>query len=197
VAYTDAITTTAANAAYVPKTLTTTKGDIITATAANTPARLGVGSDAQILVADSTASTGLAWSNLGTYTSFSPSLGGITIGNGTVSAFYTQIGKHVHAQVRITLGSTSVVTGAIKFSLPITADNTTIETYAAHSYCQFLDAGTAQYYGGIAFESTTIALAFASVASGNYSSTVSAQTTIPFTFGNGDSIQANIIYRGA
>jgi hypothetical protein len=61
VAYTDAITTTAANAAYVPKTLTTTKGDIITATAANTPARLGVGSNNQILVADSTASTGLKW----------------------------------------------------------------------------------------------------------------------------------------
>jgi hypothetical protein len=61
VAYTDAITTTAANAAYVPKTLTTTKGDIITATAANTPARLGVGSNDQILVADSTASTGLKW----------------------------------------------------------------------------------------------------------------------------------------
>jgi hypothetical protein len=61
VAYTDAITTTAANAAYVPKTLTTTKGDIITATAANTPARLGVGTDAQILVADSSTSTGLKW----------------------------------------------------------------------------------------------------------------------------------------
>jgi hypothetical protein len=45
----------------VPKTLTTTKGDIITATAANTPARLGVGSNDQILVADSTASTGLKW----------------------------------------------------------------------------------------------------------------------------------------
>jgi len=61
VAYTDAITTTAANAAYVPKTLTTTKGDIITATAASTPARLPVGTDAQILVADSSTSTGLAW----------------------------------------------------------------------------------------------------------------------------------------
>ena len=61
VAYTDAITTTAANAAYVPKTLTTTKGDIITATAANTPARLGVGTDAQILVADSSTATGLKW----------------------------------------------------------------------------------------------------------------------------------------
>ena len=69
VAYTDAITTTAANAAYVPKTLTTTKGDIITATAANTPARLGVGSDSQILVADSTASTGLKWATPATSSS--------------------------------------------------------------------------------------------------------------------------------
>ena len=49
VAYTDAITTTAANAAYVPKTLTTTTGDIIYASAANTPARLGVGSTGQVL----------------------------------------------------------------------------------------------------------------------------------------------------
>jgi len=49
VAYTDAITTTAANAAYVPKTLTTTTGDIIYASAANTPARLGIGSTDQIL----------------------------------------------------------------------------------------------------------------------------------------------------
>jgi hypothetical protein len=49
VAYTDAITTTAANAAYVPKTLTTTTGDIIYASAANTPARLGIGSTSQVL----------------------------------------------------------------------------------------------------------------------------------------------------
>ena len=71
VAYTDAITTTAANAAYVPKTLTTTKGDIITATAANTPARLGVGSDNQILVADSSTATGLKWAT--------PSSGALTL----------------------------------------------------------------------------------------------------------------------
>jgi len=57
----DAITTTAANAAYVPKTLVDAKGDILTATADNTPARLAVGTNGQTLVADSTASTGLKW----------------------------------------------------------------------------------------------------------------------------------------
>jgi hypothetical protein len=45
----------------VQPTLFTTKGDIIAASAASNPVRLGVGTDAQILVADSTASTGLKW----------------------------------------------------------------------------------------------------------------------------------------
>jgi len=37
------------------------KGDLIAATAADTPARLAVGTNGQVLTADSTAATGLAW----------------------------------------------------------------------------------------------------------------------------------------
>lgn len=47
------------------------KGDLIGATAADTPARLAVGTNGQVLTADSTASTGLAWA--------SPSSGGMTL----------------------------------------------------------------------------------------------------------------------
>jgi hypothetical protein len=45
------------------------KGDLITATAADTPARLAVGTNGQTLVADSTASTGLKWATPATVSS--------------------------------------------------------------------------------------------------------------------------------
>jgi len=43
------LTTATASSTYIPKTLTTTTGDIIYASAANTPARLAIGSTDQVL----------------------------------------------------------------------------------------------------------------------------------------------------
>lgn len=46
-----------------PLVILDAKGDLISATAADTPARLAVGTNGQILTADSTASTGLKWAS--------------------------------------------------------------------------------------------------------------------------------------
>lgn len=48
-------------ATMVPKSLVDAKGDLFTATADNTPARLAVGANDTILVADSSTATGLKW----------------------------------------------------------------------------------------------------------------------------------------
>jgi hypothetical protein len=52
---------TAANVGAVASSLVDAKGDLVTATADNTPARLAVGSNGQVLVAASGESTGLIW----------------------------------------------------------------------------------------------------------------------------------------
>lgn len=54
-----------------PLTILDAKGDLISATAADTPARLAVGTNGQVLTADSTASTGIKWAT--------PSSGGMTL----------------------------------------------------------------------------------------------------------------------
>jgi hypothetical protein len=55
----NAIDTTMAT--MVPKTIVDAKGDLIAATAADTVSRLAIGSNNQVLTADSTAATGMKW----------------------------------------------------------------------------------------------------------------------------------------
>lgn len=60
-----------ADASGIPATIFDAKGDIIAATAADTADRLGVGTNGQVLTADSTTATGLKWAT--------PSAGGLTL----------------------------------------------------------------------------------------------------------------------
>lgn len=67
---------------------------------------------------DTSVGTGLlAW------TSWTPTLTGITLGNGTITSRYLQIGKTVHFSFIFTLGTTSAITGAVSITLPISKQN--------------------------------------------------------------------------
>jgi hypothetical protein len=64
------------------------KGDLIAATAADTPARLAVGTNGQVLTADSTESTGIKWATPSSGTTFAGAQASFSASGETVS--YTQ-----------------------------------------------------------------------------------------------------------
>ena len=55
------LATATAASTYIANALVDAKGDLITATADNTPARVAVGADNTVLTADSTVATGVKW----------------------------------------------------------------------------------------------------------------------------------------
>lgn len=62
-AATHSVTVGADTSGRIPKALLTAKGDIIAATAASTPARLAVGTNGQVLTADSASAGGVKWAD--------------------------------------------------------------------------------------------------------------------------------------
>lgn len=91
-----------ANAA-IPKSLVTTKGDIVTATAGSTPARLGVGSNGQVLTADSTTATGIKWATPDVKT------GWTFLTSGSVTSGSSLVVTGLSSYNRIMIGLTAVV----------------------------------------------------------------------------------------
>ena len=111
------VTTDDANA--IQNAIVDAKGDLIAASAADTPARLAVGANYGFLQADSTASTGLVW-NSGAWTSYTPT---ISAASGTFTttsltmAKYMRVGKMCTVKCAFTI--TTVGTGVNpKITLP-------------------------------------------------------------------------------
>ena len=86
--------------------LLTAKGDIYAATAASTPARLGVGTNNQVLTADSATATGLKWAAVAA----SPASGTneVTPNESTTSSSYTDLSTPGPA-VTLTTGTKALV----------------------------------------------------------------------------------------
>jgi hypothetical protein len=128
-------TGTATADAAIPKALVTAKGDIVGATASGVPDNLAVGSNGQILTADSTVAMGIKWST--------PSTLSLTI-NAQTGTTYTIVSGDLNKLV--TLNNASAVTVTIPNGVFSTGQQVNFQQIGA-GQVTFASDGTTTFTG--------------------------------------------------
>lgn len=126
---------------------------------------------------------------MGAWPGYTPTLTGITLGNGSVSFTYVQQGKTVHLRGRITFGTTTVVTGAVSISLPVNNTGFFVGNV-------ILRAAGVDYIGALNNTSTVANIAAVGSA-GAYANRTNLSTVIPATWTSGDLITISFTYEAA
>jgi len=115
---------------------------------------------------------------------WTPTTGGITLGNGSVVASYSKIDKIIFGSILFTLGSTSAITGDVYFSFPATLS--VVGTMSVDLF----DLGVAAYEGASDATTTNIyARVKKRIGTDYISLSTSLSSTVPFTWGASDFIR--------
>ena len=186
-----------ANAA-IPKSLADAKGDLVTATADNTPARLAVGNNGETLVADSSTSTGLRYQeplnlnpvlNSG-FDIFQRGTASTAIGSGTFLADRWQAARVGFAaggsQSRQVTGDTTNLP-SIQYCLRVQRDSGNTST------ANLIVGQNVESVNSIPYAGKTITFSFYARAGANYSSASSVLTT---NVASGTGTDQNLITAG-
>jgi hypothetical protein len=103
-----------------------------------------------------TTGTGSTWA----YASYTPTFVNLTVGNGTLTGKYKQIGKTITGSIDLVWGSTTSLGGAATFTLPVTSVSTYNALHSALGISYFDKPGSEAYGGVTLWASTTTATAF-------------------------------------
>lgn len=133
------------------------------------------------------------------WTVWTPTWTNLSVGNGTVTAKYRQIGRLVIAHLHVVFGSTTSISGAVDFTLPVnratyagTAGLTSLGP--ARFFDTSVPAGNEGQIVNIAADKGRV---YALNASGTYLASADLSSTIPFTWATGDEINAQLVYEAA
>lgn len=135
------------------------------------------------------------------WTAWTPTLTGITLGNGTLACRYKERGKSVEAIFQLTAGSSTTIASiggaASTFTLPKSAVSSLL-TKAAIGQNSLYDSSSAiSYIGVTTLESATTAGLNVGYASGSYLFQGTLFDTVPVTIATGDKITATLLYEMA
>lgn len=120
------------------------------------------------------------------WASFTPTLTSITLGNGTLTAAYKQVGKRVYVRIILQFGSTTTIANGSGFSTPVNPVAGITQVLAGVAFSSSLGQGFS-IAGRVGHTSNFILL----VAQGNVTGSV------PFTWGNGDKLELTGVYEAA
>ncbi len=129
----------------------------------------------------------------GAFTSYTPTITGFTLGNGTVAGRYTRVQKTVWFEAQFTFGTTSAAaTAPVSFTLPVTAAATAVNGSLVAGI--FQDTGTGYDRANPLLATTGRVDLYVH---GTNGALTSPTTTSPHTWANTDVVYVAGIYQAA
>jgi hypothetical protein len=176
----------------------TTTGDMVYSSSGSTPARLGIGSTGQVLTVAGGIPSWAAASGGGTWAAYTPTYTGFSVGNGTVTARYAEVGKIVTAYFRLQFGSTtSMAASNNRISLPVTASAVYLQNQIAGQAAFWDNSLASPYQGLIVFNSGTEVRVMANNRGTTYTYYDYAGSTVPVAYATSDAWEFIITYEAA
>lgn len=139
----------------------------------------------------------------GAWTSWTPTWTSLSVGNGTVSALYARASRLITWKLKLTFGSTTTVSGGIRFTLPAAA-STGVEF--DNAFGTFVDASSSRHLAMSQFISTTTiqvngmtvtgtsVVSGSDIVSGSGVIQIATTASVPFTWTTSDQIIFSGVY---
>jgi hypothetical protein len=125
---------------------------------------------------------------------YTPTFNNTTLGSGTVSGSYMQIGKTVYFRASFALGAGSAVGSSPNVTFPVTS---VAPSSGLIGWCYMVDTGVVGYTGYLQHSNTSVATLIACIASGTYVQASGLTSAIPFAWGNTDVMYVAGVYEAA
>jgi hypothetical protein len=129
---------------------------------------------------------GTSWQDINAnYTDFTPTWSQLNVGNGTQVARYLRTSNMIHFYGKITLGSTSSITGNVTFPAPVSS--TRFQSATIIGFAVLLDASAGATTGLVFYDGDTIVIQALNTA-GTYGGNTALSSVVPFTWTTSDYI---------
>ena len=147
------------------------------------------GTNEDLAIGDGTAAQKI---HMGAWKTWTPTISGLTVGNGTLAAKYAVIGKSVLFNIHFTFGSSSSLASTPVISLPVNQKDTQYQGSGT-----FLDANTGIYYTSQVNIGNNNVYIYAIATASTFASSTGPSATAPFTWTTGDQIVITAFYEAA